>query len=320
MQAKNKKSKKTMNPKMWVPPSSKDHESIFGKSSRVVSKRDPEPTVEITRAISLLHPESTAEEYKCIGNLCIGHGMFSAAIKHYTSALERDPLNEILLSNRSAAYLQSALLTGATLALKDADKVISLKGEWFKGHLRRADALHSQKKWDAAIEAYSKSIRLNPGCTTAADSLRLCQREKSLLVENSSSSAVEGKKKNPCVERKLNPEVKDTEDLIQSWGQDTLVRNDVTARRKYKASIEEAERTNEYKESLLNRFRDKLSSDEVLRDEVVRRLEREKLSGDGLDYKTLDGWKPLYSKGTDRVGHSISSDAYKCHTHQSNAW
>jgi stress-induced-phosphoprotein 1 len=54
------------------------------------------------------------------------------AIKAYTEAIEIDSANEILYSNRSAAYAKNAQYD---LALEDAEKAVSVKPAWAKVNL-----------------------------------------------------------------------------------------------------------------------------------------------------------------------------------------
>ena len=63
------------------------------------------------------------------GNDALGKGNSEEAIKLYTSAIELDPENHVLFSNRSAAF---AKLRKFPEALRDAEKTIELNPEWPK--------------------------------------------------------------------------------------------------------------------------------------------------------------------------------------------
>lgn len=57
----------------------------------------------------------------------------------FTQAIELEPTNHVLYSNRSGAY---ASLKKFDQALEDADKIVELKPDWAKGWGRKGTALH----------------------------------------------------------------------------------------------------------------------------------------------------------------------------------
>lgn len=57
----------------------------------------------------------------------------------FSQAIELDPSNHVLYSNRSGAY---ASLRSYELALQDAKKTTELKPDWAKGWGRQGAALH----------------------------------------------------------------------------------------------------------------------------------------------------------------------------------
>jgi tetratricopeptide (TPR) repeat protein len=63
---------------------------------------------------------------------------FKLAIQHYSAAIEIDPENIVLYSNRSAAYLANS---DKSNALYDAQKCIDLDPKFVKGYTRYAAAL-----------------------------------------------------------------------------------------------------------------------------------------------------------------------------------
>ena len=70
-----------------------------------------------------------AEELKIKGNESLKSNKVEEAIELYTQAIELDPENHILYSNRSAAYCQADKYSEA---LKDAEKTTKLKRDWAK--------------------------------------------------------------------------------------------------------------------------------------------------------------------------------------------
>ena len=82
-----------------------------------------------------------------------------AVVLHALQAIELDGSQHTFFSNRSAAYLSNGQ---AQEALGDAVKCIELKGDWAKGYSRKGAALHAQKKYDEAVEAYNEGLKIDP--------------------------------------------------------------------------------------------------------------------------------------------------------------
>lgn len=77
----------------------------------------------------------------------------------FTEAIEIDPSNHILWSNRSAAY---ASLKQWPSALSDAEKVTEIKPDWSKGWGRKGAALHGTGDLMGALEAYEEGLKVDP--------------------------------------------------------------------------------------------------------------------------------------------------------------
>jgi tetratricopeptide (TPR) repeat protein len=318
---------------MSVPSSSRD-DIIFGKKEK---KKEPAMTPEVQQDLDSLSSSSPAEDFKAVGNRCFSGGYFSAAIKCYTSAIERDPQNEVLHSNRSASYLQSVLLAGPSLALKDAEKAIALKPGWFKAYLRKGDALFAMKKFEQARDVYQHTLSLNPECATAAESIHHCNREILLSSSpdkqpqpesapyNAETHRAEHKTEVSREEQKAAEEGRiGPEQLIKTWSQDILVEEGRTACKKHgNVSVGDADRQagQACKEQLLNSFRQKLQTDDAKRRDLAKKREEELLAGGSFNYRQApDAKSRTLSKGTDSVGMAISADAYKAYAHKSQEW
>lgn len=70
-----------------------------------------------------------ALEAKNKGNDAFSKKNYDEAVKHFTDAINLDPNNHVLYSNRSASY---SSLNKYNEALKDAEKTIELKSDWAK--------------------------------------------------------------------------------------------------------------------------------------------------------------------------------------------
>ena len=84
---------------------------------------------------------------------------FDKAVEFYTLALEENPSDHTILGNRSAAFHK---MSSYDKALEDAEKCISIKGDWAKGYQRKALALHGMKKLDDSIAAYKEGLTHDP--------------------------------------------------------------------------------------------------------------------------------------------------------------
>ncbi|PNH03569.1 Heat shock protein STI [Tetrabaena socialis] len=114
-----------------------------------------------------------ADELKAKGNAAFSSGNFEEAITYFTQAIEVDPSNHVLYSNRSASHA-SLKDYGAALedAQKAADKCIELKPDFAKGYSRKGALQFFMKEWDKAIETYQKGLALEPDNQELKDGLQ----------------------------------------------------------------------------------------------------------------------------------------------------
>lgn len=69
------------------------------------------------------------EVLKNKGNQFMKEEKYDEAVEMYTEAIEKDPQNHVLYSNRSAAYAKKEQFEDA---LKDAERTIEIKSDWAK--------------------------------------------------------------------------------------------------------------------------------------------------------------------------------------------
>eukprot|EP01062_Namystynia_karyoxenos_P003359 TRINITY_DN111_c0_g1_i1.p1 TRINITY_DN111_c0_g1~~TRINITY_DN111_c0_g1_i1.p1 ORF type:complete len:529 (+),score=220.23 TRINITY_DN111_c0_g1_i1:106-1587(+) len=112
----------------------------------------------------------TAEELKQQGNEAFRSSKYSEAVGFYSSALELDPTNYTLYSNRAAAHI--ALKQHAE-ADADCAKVLEIDPKSVKAHGRRAKARWLAGDLSEASRMYEHTLVLEPKNTDAKQSLAM---------------------------------------------------------------------------------------------------------------------------------------------------
>ena len=129
---------------------------------------------------------SAADESKAAGNAAFAAGDYDKAVEMFTRAIEADPTNHVLYSNRSGAYAQKQDFKSALL---DANKCIDLKGDWAKGHSRRGAAYFGLRNWPQAQTAYEKALELDPSSAAAKKSLDEVKLRRNPAAREAASAA-----------------------------------------------------------------------------------------------------------------------------------
>ncbi|WQF87000.1 Putative Heat shock chaperonin-binding, tetratricopeptide-like helical domain superfamily [Colletotrichum destructivum] len=102
---------------------------------------------------------ASADELKALGNKAIAEKNFDEAVAKFTEAIELQPENHILYSNRSAAYASKKDWQNA---LEDAKKTTELKPDWAKGWGRLGTAQYGLGDLLAANDAYEEGLKVDP--------------------------------------------------------------------------------------------------------------------------------------------------------------
>lgn len=100
-----------------------------------------------------------AQEHKEKGNKAFQSEKYAESISWYTQAIQADPTDHVLYSNRSAAYIGSKEFAKA---LADADKCISIKSNWGKGYYRKAATLLQLNRTSEAVDVLNKGLTQEP--------------------------------------------------------------------------------------------------------------------------------------------------------------
>ncbi|XP_031629525.1 stress-induced-phosphoprotein 1 [Contarinia nasturtii] len=112
-----------------------------------------------------------AEEEKEKGNEFFKKGDFSTAIKHYTEAINRNPNDPKLYSNRAACYTK---LAAFDLGLKDCETCVKLDDKFIKGWIRKGKILQGMQQPSKALSAYQKALELDASNAEALEGYRQC--------------------------------------------------------------------------------------------------------------------------------------------------
>ena len=94
---------------------------------------------------------STAKEWKDKGNLLVQERKYGEALECYSKAIELDPNDPILYSNRSAMYFNCGDYDNA---IYDAEEAIRLKPDYAKAYLRKGNALEKKQRYQEALSTY----------------------------------------------------------------------------------------------------------------------------------------------------------------------
>lgn len=98
------------------------------------------------------------DAHKAAGNAAFTAGKYDDAIREFTSAIELAPDNHVLYSNRSAAH---ASLRDFAAAKEDAEKCVSLKGDWAKGYSRLGAAQFGLGELETARDTYKRGLEVD---------------------------------------------------------------------------------------------------------------------------------------------------------------
>eukprot|EP00762_Andalucia_godoyi_P000349 ANDGO_03061.mRNA.1 Hsp70-Hsp90 organizing protein len=130
---------------------------------------------------------SDAVTLKDKGNAAFSAGNFEEAITYFSKAIEADPSNHVLYSNRSACY---SSLKDFEKALDDAEHVVKIKPDWARGYSRKGAALHGLGRLLEAADVYEEGLAIDPGNKQMSDALR--EIESGLRAEGGAAGAPGG--------------------------------------------------------------------------------------------------------------------------------
>lgn len=158
-----------------------------------------------------------AQEAKAKGNASFQAGDFSAAVQHFTKAIELNPSDHVLYSNRSGAY---ASLKQFENALKDAEMCIKLKPDWAKGYSRKGLAEFNLGRVREAEATYSKGLSIDPNNQSLQAALNeIKQGEASMREVQAMMAATQAVRSHPRLQKYSQEDPEYLQKLVALIGQ-----------------------------------------------------------------------------------------------------
>ncbi len=121
-----------------------------------------------------------ASRFKDLGNAAFQRGDNDEAIAQYSKAIDLNPDDHLLYSNRSAAHMKASNISKA---LKDAEKCLELNPEFAKGYNRIGVAQQALKRYDLALASFTKGLQLEPTNVALTSALRSCEEQMAVERE-----------------------------------------------------------------------------------------------------------------------------------------
>eukprot|EP01063_Lacrimia_lanifica_P031817 TRINITY_DN5323_c0_g1_i1.p1 TRINITY_DN5323_c0_g1~~TRINITY_DN5323_c0_g1_i1.p1 ORF type:complete len:550 (+),score=319.69 TRINITY_DN5323_c0_g1_i1:53-1702(+) len=116
-----------------------------------------------------------SDELKAKGNAAFQAKNFPEAIEHFSNAIKIDGKNHVLFSNRSACY---ASMNIYQKAFEDAVSCTEINPTWAKGYSRLGAALHGMRRYDEAIEAFQKGLKIDPNMAALQQGMEAAIKSK----------------------------------------------------------------------------------------------------------------------------------------------
>jgi serine/threonine-protein phosphatase 5 len=118
--------------------------------------------------------EEKALSSKVKGNSFLMGGRYLEAAKCYSDALEYQPTNAVILSNRALAFIK---LENYGLALQDADHAIAVEPTYAKAYYRRASANFALNHYKLARKDFRAVCKLKPKDKDGRAKLKAVEKE-----------------------------------------------------------------------------------------------------------------------------------------------
>ena len=110
---------------------------------------------------------------------------YKEALECYSQAINLDPNDPILYSNRSLMHIN---LSEFNEALEDANKAISIKADYAKAYLRKGTALKGLNDIEGALAAFKDGLTKDPNNTQLKDAVAEIEMQTQNPLQASSHS------------------------------------------------------------------------------------------------------------------------------------
>lgn len=135
-----------------------------------LSLSEVEAEMKKAKEAAYINPELSEQE-KLKGNECFKKGQWADAVKFYSEAIQRNPKDPKIYSNRAACYTK---LNAFDLTIKDCDTAIKMDPNFVKAYLRKANVLKAMGQAKNAMDVYNKAMELDPNSDEAKNGYRDC--------------------------------------------------------------------------------------------------------------------------------------------------
>uniref|UniRef100_A0AAY4EFR5 RNA polymerase II-associated protein 3 n=1 Tax=Denticeps clupeoides TaxID=299321 RepID=A0AAY4EFR5_9TELE len=142
------------------------------------------------------------------GNQLFKQGKYDDALERYTRAMDADPHNPVLPTNRAACFFR---LKKYAVAEADCNLAIALDGKYFKAFARRGAARFALKAYQPALEDYEEVLKLDPGNLEAQNELKkikaaLMSQEETTVEKEAAGPEMDTKMERQFVEQQRRQE------------------------------------------------------------------------------------------------------------------
>ncbi|XP_024527537.1 ankyrin-2-like [Selaginella moellendorffii] len=150
---------------MLLPLTSQDAKDNEWSVDDLIAREAPQRTTEISQEML-----DKASEAKSRGTEAFNRKDYLIAIDAYTQALDINPTDASLYSNRSVCWIRTGQ---AEQALKDAKAAVDLRPDWAKARYREGVALRLLERYEEAATAFYDGINLEPNNKELQEAFRL---------------------------------------------------------------------------------------------------------------------------------------------------
>lgn len=115
--------------------------------------------------------QEAADHHRQKGNELFQRKNYQEATAHYTEAIEKNPNDPRVFSNRAQCHIY---LGNLPKGLEDAEKCIELDPTFLKGYVRKANVQFLMDYYESALATYIEGLKCDPNNLVVIDGLRRC--------------------------------------------------------------------------------------------------------------------------------------------------